>query len=537
MMTRVGHAKMPLDDGRLLEQRILILPATRRDGEVTRTLFEKAGLHCVICRDATALGAEIALGVGAIVLTDAVLSGPDAHVAVSALGNQPTWSDIPIVLAGRADPGFTGDGHFLKDLTNVTLVDRPTSARTLISAAQAALRTRMRQYQIRDQIEALREAQDALRAADRRKDEFLAMLAHELRNPLAPILSASELLERTLRTDAHSHSILQIVKRQAKHLTRLVDDLLDVARITQGRIQLQRTPLELSRIISQALESVGPLLHEKRHEVILVPQPEPLHVNGDGARLVQCLTNILTNAAKYTDVGGQIRVEARRELGAALVVITDNGMGISRELLPRVFDLFVQSERSLDRAQGGLGVGLSVVKALIGMHDGQVSVHSAGPGSGSRFEIRLPLMQAEEEVVAPAALLPADSRRVLIVDDNVDAAECLAQLLQLEGHSVGTAHTGRAALEQIMLLRCEVVLVDIGLPDMDGYELARRIREAGSLARLVALTGYGQADDVRRGRAVGFEAHLLKPVDLPALHEILRSKPHQAGGDECQVAH
>lgn len=534
-MTKEAGAKMPLDEGHSFDQRILVLPATRRDGEVARVLFERAGLHCVICSDATALAAEIDRGVGAVVLTDAVLSDPDAQAVVSALQNQPAWSDIPIVFAGRADPGLTVNAHFLKSLTNVTLVDRPTSARTLISAVQAALRTRMRQYQARTQIEALREAEEALHCAARRKDEFLAMLAHELRNPLAPILSASELLERTLQTDAHSHSILQIVKRQAKHLTRLVDDLLDVARITQGRIQLQRKPVELSRIISEALEGVGPLLAQKRHEVILIPQPEPLHVNGDGARLVQSLTNILTNAAKYTDAGGQIRVEARRELAAAVIVITDNGVGISQELLPRVFDLFVQSERSLDRAQGGLGVGLSVVKALIEMHEGQVSVHSAGPGTGSRFEIRLPLMHAEEEVVASIASVPSESRRILIVDDNIDAAESLAELLRLEGHSVSTAHRAFDALEQLGLLRPEVVFVDIGLPDMDGYELAGRIRAASSPTRLVALTGYGQADDIRRSRAAGFETHLLKPVDLAVLREILRCKRHLAGGAERQA--
>jgi two-component system, sensor histidine kinase len=513
------------DDGHSVDQRILVLPATHRDGEVTSLLFERAGLHCVVCSDVTALAAQIELGVGTIVLTDSILSDPEARVLVGALRNQPTWSDIPIVLAARADPGLTGDAQLLKDLTNVTLVDRPTSARTLISAVQAALRTRMRQYQIRNQIEALREAEDALRSADRRKDEFLAMLAHELRNPLAPILSASELLERALQEDAHNHSILQIVKRQARHLTRLVDDLLDVARITQGRIQLQRKPLELSRIISEALESVGPLLHQKQHQVILIPQPEPLHVNGDAARLVQCLTNVLTNAAKYTDSGGQIRVEARRELAAALIVITDNGVGISKELLPRIFDLFVQSERSLDRAQGGLGVGLSVVKALIEMHDGEVSVHSAGPGSGSRFEIRLPLMHVDEEIIAATPVLPTESRRILIVDDNVDAAESLALLLRLDGHDVSTAHTAVAALEQVTLVPSDVVLVDIGLPGMDGYELARQIRATGSRARLVALTGYGQVDAIERGRAAGFEAHLLKPVDLPSLHEILRCTP------------
>jgi len=527
---------MALDGDHPGDLRVLVLPATRRDGEVTRVLFERAGLDCLLCDDAAALAAELAAGVGAVVLTDAVLSDPRAQLIVEALAKQPTWSDIPIVLAARAAPVLAAEARLLESLINVTLVDRPTSARTLISAVQAALRTRGRQYQIRNHIEALRQAEEALRAADRRKDEFLAMLAHELRNPLAPILSASELLERMLRADGRSQAILQIVKRQARHLTRLVDDLLDVARITQGRIQLQAEPLELARVISQALESVGPLLEHKQHRVILVPQPEPLHVNGDGARLVQCLTNILTNAAKYTDAGGQITVEARREGALALITITDNGVGISKELLPSVFELFVQSERSLDRAQGGLGVGLSVVKALIEMHAGQVSVHSAGPGSGSRFEIRLPLMQGVDAVAATAPALPGESRRVLIVDDNVDAAESLAQLLRLEGHSVGTAHAALAALERVAHLCPEVILVDIGLPEMDGYELARRLRAAGTPARLVALTGYGQLDDIQRGRAAGFEAHLLKPVDLAALHEILRGKEDPAEGRERATA-
>lgn len=506
-----------------VDQRVLILPATRRDGEVTPAILERAGLRCQVCAGASMLAAEVGIGVGTILLTDAILSDRQGPELINALSRQPTWSDVPIVLVSRAGRA-TSQAPILASLTNVTLLDRPTSARTLISAVQAALRTRARQYQIRNQIQSLRRAEDALRSADRRKDEFLAMLAHELRNPLAPILSASELLERSLPVEGQARATLQIVKRQARHLTRLVDDLLDVSRITQGRIRLRRKPLEVSAIVAEALESVGPLLERKKNRVIVDTSAEQLYVNGDSARLVQCLTNVLSNAAKYTDAGGEIRVETLREDAAVLIAITDDGMGISQELLPRIFDLFVQSERSLDRAQGGLGVGLSVVKGLLEMHEGRISAHSAGPGCGSRFEIRLPLIEPRVEVATAPPRQGAESMRILVVDDNVDAAESLALLLRLDGHSVRTAYTASAALEQVNSVQSDVILLDIGLPEMDGYQLARRIRATGSRARIVALTGYGQAEDIKRGRAAGFDAHLLKPVDLPALNEILASQ-------------
>jgi two-component system, sensor histidine kinase len=524
-----------MPDADEVDQRVLILPATRRDGEVTRAIFERAGLRCQVCAGARMLAAEMGTGVGTILLTDAILSDPQGPELISALGRQPTWSDVPIVLvshAGRA----TSQAPILASLTNVTLLDRPTSARTLISAVQAGLRTRMRQYQIRNQILSLQQAEDALRSADRRKDEFLAMLAHELRNPLAPILSASELLEKSLPAEGQTRTMLQIVKRQAGHLTRLVDDLLDVSRITQGRIQLQRKPLQVSSIVAEALESAGPLLKRKKSRVIVNTSAEQLYVDGDSARLVQCLTNVLSNAAKYTDPGGEIRVETLREGASLLMAVTDDGMGISKELLPRIFDLFVQSERSLDRAQGGLGVGLSVVKGLLEMHDGRISAYSAGPGCGSRFEIRLPLIEPPVEVVTTPPRQGAESMRILVVDDNVDAAESLALLLRLDGHSVRTAYTASAALEQASSLQSDVVLLDIGLPEMDGYQVARRIRATGSRARLVALTGYGQAEDIKRGRAAGFDAHLLKPVDLPALNEILVSQRPRQGRHNGHMA-
>jgi signal transduction histidine kinase len=409
----------------------------------------------------------------------------------------------------------------------VSVLDRPSSARSLLSAVQTALRARLRQYQTRDQLEALRQAEEALRTrerqlydADRRKDEFLAMLAHELRNPMAPIRNASELLARMIPADPDMQATVGIVKRQITHLSRLVDDLLDVSRITQGRIELQRRPVELGDVIAQAMESVEPLMRERRHRVFVAASYEPLYVHGDSERLVQCLSNILTNSAKYTDACGEIRVEQRAESGWAVVSITDNGVGIPQELLPQIFDLFVQSDRSLDRSLGGLGIGLSVVQRLIEMHGGFVSASSPGPGGGARFEVRLPLAAAPESSVARQPAAPVRAMRILVVDDNADAADSLTLLLKLDGHETESVYTPTAALERARTFEPEVILLDIGLPGMDGYEVARRIRLHGSRARLVALTGYGQSEDVQRARAAGFDEHLVKPADP----EMLRQK-------------
>jgi signal transduction histidine kinase len=496
---------------------VLILPPTRRDGEATRAVLERAGLKCSVCAGSMALAEQIDGGTGAIVLTDALAGDPGAIHVAAALRRQPSWSDLPTILLSRTEGQSTPASTLLASLTNVTVLDRPTSIRTLASAVQAAIRGRARQYQIRDQLQALRDAEDALKSADRRKDEFLAMLAHELRNPLAPIRIASELLGRLLPADAKTHGIVDIIKRQGIHLTRLVDDLLDVSRITQGRIQLQREPLELGPIIAQAMESVAQLLRDKRHKVTVISCAEPVFVDGDGARLVQCVANLLTNAAKYTDPSGEIRVELRSEPAGAVIVVADNGVGIQTELLPRIFELFVQSERSLDRSEGGLGIGLSVVQRLIDMHGGQVRATSAGVGQGSTFEISLPTVAAPKPGRSEPCRPAPEPRRVLVVDDNVDAATSLAELLRMEGHQTEVVYSAKGALEAVANFSPDVVLLDIGLPDMDGYEVAKRIRAGGSAVRLVALTGYGQAEDIRRTHSAGFDAHLVKPVDFVAL--------------------
>jgi signal transduction histidine kinase/CheY-like chemotaxis protein len=514
------------------DRRVLIFPPTRRDGDVTRDLLERAGLSCYVCYDALILARELDLGAGTMVLTDAALVAPNFDSVLAVLGRQPPWSDLPVVLLCQAVAQSAAVARIIASMTNVVLLDRPASARTLISAVQTAIRARLRQYETREQLRALREAEEALlgreqqlHIADRRKDEFLAMLAHELRNPLAPIRNASEFLARMLPAEPHMQASVGIVKRQVAHLTRLVDDLLDVSRITQGRIELQCHPVDLKTIVAQGMESVEPLMREKRHKVFVASSDGPIWVNGDGARLVQCMSNILTNSAKYTDRGGEIHIETRKEPpDEAVVTITDNGLGISEDLLPQIFQLFVQSDRSLDRSQGGLGIGLSVVQRLVDMHGGRVSAHSAGPGKGSTFEIRLPLIEAPQDVPPQNPVKHMRRKRVLIVDDNEDAANSMALLLNHEGHTAESVYSAAEALERALAPEHpDLILLDIGLPGMDGYEVARRLRARGSTAELVALTGYGQIEDRQRAEAAGFDAHLVKPVDLHALLQRLAS--------------
>jgi PAS domain S-box-containing protein len=367
------------------------------------------------------------------------------------------------------------------------------------------------------------QARTALQVADRQKDEFLAMLAHELRNPLAPLRNASELLAVSARDEPQTQFSVNVIKRQVTQLTRLVDDLLDISRITQGRIELNLEPLELGAIIAQAVETVEPLLREKRHKVSIVSSYQQLHVNGDNARLVQCVSNILTNAAKYTDPGGDIRLRSYADGPRAVIEISDNGAGISAELVPRIFDLFVQGDRTLDRSQGGLGIGLSVVRRLVEMHGGEVSARSAGLGQGSVFEMRLPLIERPSSSADEPKQAKAGARRILIVDDNKDAADTLALLLQFDGHETQAVYTSREAIERAQSFQPEVMLLDIGLPEMNGYEVAKTLRSLPALngMRIIALTGYSQAADRERAQLAGFDEHLMKPVDSEALAQAL----------------
>jgi signal transduction histidine kinase/ActR/RegA family two-component response regulator len=379
----------------------------------------------------------------------------------------------------------------------------------------------------------LEEAVARQEEADRRKDEFLAMLGHELRNPLAPILTALQLME--LHGDERSRRERNVIQRQAQHLTRLVDDLLDISRVTRGKAELKRERLELWLVINKAIETASPLLEQRNHRLDVHVPRTGLCVEADPVRLSQVFSNLLTNAAKYTEPGGHISVTATAEGDERVVRVEDNGCGLPPELLPTVFNLFVQGDRTLDRAQGGLGLGLALVRSLTELHRGTVSAHSDGPGKGSRFEVRLPAAaeNAQPQAPTPAATLPARRRlrkspeRVLIVDDNSDAADLLGEALRDVGYEVRVVHDGPSALSVANEFQPQAALLDIGLPVMDGYELARRLREqlAGRPLRLVAVTGYGQERDKAHSERAGFDVHLVKPIELAAVLRTLEGEP------------
>jgi signal transduction histidine kinase/CheY-like chemotaxis protein len=378
----------------------------------------------------------------------------------------------------------------------------------------------------------LRRSEERARRADRRKDEFLAMLGHELRNPLAPIKTSLELLKR--RRGFTASREYEIIERQVGHLIGLVDDLLDVSRITRGKIQLRRETVEMSAIVSNAIEMVSPLLEKRGHELEVERPKEPLLVEGDPGRMSQVVANLLHNAAKYTEPGGKVTIAVTGDDDEVSVTVRDTGIGLSPELVPVLFDMFVQANRSIERAPGGLGLGLTLVKRIVELHGGRVSARSEGPGKGSEFEVIMPRAlprEAEQsaERTRPAVPSAGEGQLVLVVDDNEDAADLLASAMRAAGYEVEVAYDGPSALDLATRLEPDVVLLDLGLPVMDGYEVAQKLRERSLQdIRLIAITGYGQDSDRARTRALGFDRHFVKPVDLATLLESLRDA---RGGD------
>ncbi len=386
-----------------------------------------------------------------------------------------------------------------------------------------------------DDITARKRAEGALRDADRRKDEFLATLAHELRNPLSPIRNAVQVLEVAEGDRAMTASARAMIERQLKQLVRLIDDLLDVSRIAQGRLELQRERIDLARVLRRALEISRPLLETKQHNVSVIWPQEPLYVHGDPARLAQVFARLLDNSAKYSEAGGQITIAAMRDAGEVVVKIADTGMGIPPDVLPHVFEMFPAEHRPGVAAPDGLGIGLTLVRRLVELHGGAVEAASEGSGKGSTFTVRLAFAQADIEPHrcsdTPRARTergrhPAEGTRVLVVDDNHDAAASLALLLDLNGYDIRTAADGVQALEVADAFEPEFVLLDLGMPRLDGYETAREMRKRpwGRSARLLALTGWGQEEDKRRALDAGFDHHLTKPVDPAVLQRLMEER-------------
>ncbi len=401
--------------------------------------------------------------------------------------------------------------------------------------AELAQANRTLQAEIAERVR----AQEALEAADRRKDDFLAMLSHELRNPLAAIQGSIELMQKKSIDDPQLQWARDVVARQNRHLTRLIDDLLDVSRITRGKLTLQKEPVDLREVASLAVETVRPLIEARQHRLDIHIPDEPLHVQGDAVRLTQVIGNLLTNAAKYTDEGGEIELAIENEPGTdgadhALIRVKDNGRGIPSEAMARLFEPSTHEERLNSGAHGGLGIGLIVVRGLVEMHGGVVEARSEGTGRGSVFTVRLPLLPIEELTftLAPAGDVGSEEAtkesglRILVVDDNQDSAISMTLLLELQGHEVHVAHAGATALRLATEKRPEVILLDIGMPGMNGYEVARQLRSQEEFAEtlLVAITGYGRASDLKQTEAAGFDHHLVKPVDYEKLQAVLSSR-------------
>jgi PAS domain S-box-containing protein len=377
-------------------------------------------------------------------------------------------------------------------------------------------------------VTARKRAEDALRAADRRKDEFLATLAHELRNPLAPIRHAAKISKSPDATEAQSKWAHDVIDRQVEHMARLLDDLLDVSRITSGRFELRKQSLVLQDDLIAAVETVRPLIETRGHRLTIELPSEPVHIDADPVRFAQIIANLLTNAAKYTDSGGVIAVRAGVEAQSVVVSVQDDGIGISPELLPRVFEMFSQSQSALERAEGGLGIGLSLVRGLVSLHGGSIEAKSRGLGQGSELVVTLPLSRGEPQpagrgTASAASSAAAQTRvRVLVADDNRDSADSCALLLQLSGHDVCTAYSGLEALAIGAEFAPQLVLLDLGMPEMNGYEVARRIRAAswGTRVKLVAVTGWSQEEDKRQARIAGFDHHFAKPLDPDTLRDL-----------------
>lgn len=495
-----------------MENRVLIYAPTGKDARLMAQLLVRAHIDAYVCTGPAEVIVEINKGVGALLLVDEALRTSLLKPLTHFLNVQPTWSDLPVfVMSNRslASPEIRAAYHHLG---NVTLLERPVHGITLISAATSALRARKRQY--------------AMREVDRRKDEFLAMLAHELRNPLAPVSAASDLLKLPNLDQSRIKQTSEIISRQVKHMTGLIDDLLDVSRVSRGLVTLDRNVLDARQILTNAVEQVRPLIDGRRHRLTLRTSPELVYVDGDQKRLVQIVSNVLNNAAKYTPEGGEIVLSMDADSSTVTLTITDNGIGMEPNVIEHIFDMFSQAERTSDRTQGGLGIGLALVKNLVQLHDGTVNASSDGHGRGSQFKLTFPRSFQVEETgpVSSSSAELATQLDLLLVDDNVDAAAMLGLFLELAGHQVTVVHSGTAALDAVAGMdHLDACLLDIGLPDMDGKDLAKRLRSmpvtAGAV--LIAITGYGQEIDRRNTHAAGFNHHHVKPVDMVELLKTL----------------
>ena len=509
------------------DRRVLIHVLTRKDAEMTQSLLCAEGIPSVICPDLENLLTAVKDGAAAILVAEERMASAGRTALAEALAGQPPWSDLPLLLLTRPGADSSEVEHAVRTLGNVTLIERPMRVSALTSAVRTAVRARERQYQIRGHMAERVRAEESLLAADQRKDEFLATLGHELRNPLAPILTSLQLLKLSTFTDQRSLRACAVMERQVNHLVRLVDDLLEVSRITRGVVEVRKETLDLVAVLRTAVETSRPLLEAAR-QALSVDIPDPvIPISGDAMRLTQVFANLLNNASKYSQANGRIWLSAAIENGWAVVSVRDNGIGIPSSHLTSVFDMFTQVDRSHRRAQGGLGIGLTLVRSLVQLHGGTVEARSGGSETGSEFIVRLPEAadrpQPRGEAARSQRLPPC---RILIVDDNREAAESLGVLLEELGATISLAFGGQEALQVIDAFEPEVVMLDLGMPGIDGYEVCRRIRAVPAYHHmlLVALTGWGQDEDRERSRSAGFHHHLVKPLNVQKLRWVLEHR-------------
>lgn len=493
-------------------KRVLVLAPLGRDAAVVADLLSSDYAVEVIVKP-TDLAGEIRKGAALAIVTEEALSAPVVTELKTLFAEQEAWSDFPMIIFNA--PSSFRIGRSLetwKPLGNVTVLDRPVRGSILRSAVAAAYRSRQRQYQARQAIE--------------NRDQFLAMLSHELRNPLAAIALTTQTMLRQEKPE--SAKKLQVIHDQAQLLSRLVDDLLDVARVTSGKVALQRTTLNLVELIDRSVGAMRGLVEANGITLYWHAPDRPVFASADAARIDQVVTNLINNASKYTQAGGRIDVSVEGEGENVSIRVRDTGIGIDPAMLNRIFDLFSQVDNALDRARGGLGIGLTVVKHLVELHGGTVRASSRGPGSGSEFVVTLPIVHAAPHVAAAGAPSYAESgnKNIVVVEDNKDIRESLEELLVDLGHVVKTAPDGQAGADLIVSTQPDLALVDIGLPKLNGYQVAEKVRAlVGDRVYLIALTGYGQPEDKRRALAAGFHTHLTKPIYVADIERTIRQHP------------
>ena len=492
----------------------ILVYAPGRDGELSCRVLAEQGHTCLPCAGESALLDAIDEETGAIVVAEEALTQALAQRLHERFAAQPTWSDLPVIVVARGGTSIAPGS--LAPLGNVSVLTRPMAVEDLATAVATALRARVRQFQVRDLLH--HQQQQA-----RRKDEFMTMLAHELRNPLAPIRYAATALQAQAAQPEQA-GLAQVIERQVGQMGRIIDQLLDAARLTRDAIRLERGAIDLARLALEAAQLHAPVA-ASRDNALAVMAPAPLWVDGDETRLRQVLDNLIDNALKFSPPGRPVRIEALAQDGAALLRVADEGDGIDPAVLPLLFDSFAQADTTLDRAKGGLGLGLAMVRGIVELHGGTVQAQSAGRHRGSVFTVRLPLAAAPQEQLPAAdsgAPAPAGGT-VLVAEDNLDAAEMMRMLLELSGFEVAVVHSGPAAVEAALADPPQALVCDIGLPGMNGFDVARTLRADGRTGAMlmIAVTGYGSREDRDAALQAGFDAHFAKPVAIEALLEAL----------------